>query len=31
MTALEFLNILSYRRDKAAEEKDQTEKWKRTH
>lgn len=31
MTALEFLNILCYRRDKGAEERAQTEKWKKTH
>lgn len=31
MTALEFLNILSYRRDKQAEEREQTERWKKLH
>jgi len=31
MTALEFLNILSYRKDKAAREKAEIEKWKKTH
>lgn len=31
MSAIEFLNILSYSRDKRAEEKDQTEKWKLAH
>lgn len=31
MSAIEFLNILSYRRDKRAEEKAQTEEWKRKH
>lgn len=31
MTALEFLNMLSYRRDKAEEERKQLEQWKATH
>lgn len=29
MAALEFLNILSYRRDKAEKEKADIERWKR--
>jgi hypothetical protein len=29
MTALEFLNILAYRKDKAEKEKEEIEKWKR--
>ena len=29
--ALEFLNILAYRRDRDAKEKDAVERWKRTH
>lgn len=28
---LEFLNVLCYRADKAAREKEAVEKWKRTH
>lgn len=31
MTALEFLNMLAYRHDKAEEEKRQLELWKATH
>lgn len=31
MTAMEFLNILSYRKDKIAKEKADLDKWKRTH
>jgi len=31
MTALEFLNILSYRKDKAEKERADIEKWKRSH
>lgn len=31
MTALEFLNTLAYRKDKAEEEKRQMEIWKATH
>ena len=30
-TAIEFLNILSYRKDKIAKEKKDIEDWKRTH
>jgi hypothetical protein len=30
-TAIEFLNILSYRKDKAAKERQEIEEWKRTH
>jgi hypothetical protein len=29
MTALEFLNILSYKRDKIEKEKEDLERWKR--
>lgn len=29
MPALEFLNVVAYRRDKAEEEKRQIEKWKK--
>ncbi len=31
MTAVEFLNILSYRADKSEKEKADIERWKRTH
>ena len=31
MTALEFLNIISYRKDKAAREKEELEKWRKSH
>lgn len=31
MGAMEFLNVLSYRRDKLAKEKADIEQWKRTH
>lgn len=30
-TAIEFLNILSYRKDKIAKEKADIEEWKRAH
>ena len=30
-SAIEFLNILSYRKDKMAKEKEEIEKWKREH
>ena len=30
-TAIEFLNILSYRKDKMEKEKADIEEWKRTH
>ena len=30
-SAIEFLNILSYRKDKIAKEKEDIERWKRTH
>lgn len=30
-TAVEFLNTLAYRADKAAKEKADVERWKRTH
>ena len=30
-TAIEILNILSYRKDKIAKEKQDIEEWKRTH
>ena len=30
-TAIEFLNILSYRKDKIAKEKEEIEEWKRKH
>lgn len=29
--ALEFLNIIAYRRDKLAKEREDIERWKRTH
>ena len=29
--AVEFLNVLAYRKDKDAAEKEAIEKWKRTH
>lgn len=29
--AVEFLNILAYRRDKDAREREAVEKWRRTH
>lgn len=29
MSAIEFLNILAYRKDKAEHEKEQIERWKR--
>jgi hypothetical protein len=31
MAALEFLNILAYRRDKAEKEKQDLERWKRNN
>lgn len=31
MTAMEFLNILSYRNDRNAQRKREIEQWKRTH
>ena len=31
LAALEFLNVLSYRRDKQAKEKAEIERWKRQH
>lgn len=31
LPALEFLNLLAYRRDKQAEEKAKIEKWKKNH
>lgn len=31
MPAVEFLNVLSYRRDKDKAEKDEIERWKKTH
>lgn len=31
MTAIEFLNILCYRRDKDEREKKEIEKWKNSH
>lgn len=31
MSAMEFLNILAYRKDKIAKEKEDLEKWKRSH
>jgi len=31
MTALEFLNIIAYRKDKAEKEKEELEKWRNTH
>lgn len=31
MPAVQFLNILAYRRDKDAKEKDAIERWKKTH
>jgi hypothetical protein len=31
MAALEFLNIIAYRKDKLAREKEELEKWKKTH
>jgi hypothetical protein len=30
-TAIEFLNILSYRKDKSEKEKRDIEQWKKTH
>jgi hypothetical protein len=31
MAAIEFLNIICYRRDKAAREREELERWKRSH
>ena len=31
MTALEFLNIIAYRKDKMEKEKEELGKWKKTH
>jgi hypothetical protein len=31
MTAIEWLNLLSYRNDKLAHEKETLKKWKETH
>jgi hypothetical protein len=31
MSAIEFLNILAYRRDKGVKEKEELEKWRRSH
>ena len=31
MSAIEFLNIICYRRDKAEKEKEEIEKWKKMH
>lgn len=31
MTALEFLNIIAYRKDKIEKENEELEKWKKTH
>lgn len=31
MTAIEFLNILSYRKDKNEKERAELEQWQRTH
>ena len=31
MTAMEFLNILAYRKDKEEKEQRDIERWKRTH
>lgn len=31
MTALEFLNILAYQKDKAEDEKRRLEQWRATH
>lgn len=31
MTALEFLNVIAYRKDKAEEERRQIERWKKQH
>lgn len=31
MTAIEFLNIISYRKDKAERERAELERWKNTH
>lgn len=31
MSAIEFLNLLSYRKDREAQRKKELEEWKRTH
>lgn len=31
MGAVEFLNIICYKRDKAEKQRQEVEKWKRTH
>ena len=31
MTALEFLNIIAYRKDKTEKEKEELEKWKKSN
>jgi hypothetical protein len=31
MSAIEFLNIICYKRDKAARDKEEIEKWKKRH
>jgi hypothetical protein len=31
MPAIEFLNVLCYRKDKEAREKEAAERWKKTH
>lgn len=31
MTAIEFFNVVSYARDKAARDKEEIRKWQRTH
>lgn len=31
MSAIEFLNIICYKRDKIAKDKEEIEKWKRGH
>ena len=31
MSAIEFLNLICYRKDKIAKDKEELEKWKRTH
>lgn len=31
MTAIEFFNVVSYARDKAAKERDDIKRWQRTH
>lgn len=31
MSAIEFLNILAYKKDKTEKEKEEIEKWRRSH